>query len=196
VSSNRDPASLGIRVGYDINTAPIVARGQQVLVPSGDELCDHDIAIVLLDQQVEGVAPIAVDLQSNLAAGQLVRAVGFGKRGDMAGFGKKYTRAHIPILATSHAEFEVGEAVCSGDSGGPALDSETGAILGVVSRGGASCQGPQARSVYTRADAFAQLIQTALGDGTSTTQTSRPCGNGHRCPNGYHCGTSHYCEKK
>jgi MYXO-CTERM domain-containing protein len=33
-------------------------------------------------------------------------------------------------------DFLVGESICSGDSGGPALETRSGAVLGVVSRGG------------------------------------------------------------
>lgn len=195
IGNNRDPASLGIRVGYDARTAPVVARGQELIVPPSDILCNHDIAIVILDQEVQGVKPVAVNLQSDLAPGRLLRAVGFGKRGDAAAAGKKYTRDHVPLLSATQAEFEVGEAVCSGDSGGPALDSHTGALLGVVSRGYVNCEGPLAQNTYTRVDAFAKLIRSAL-DEAKSSPTSLPCGSGHRCPNGYHCSASHRCEKK
>ena len=195
VGGNRDPSTLSIRVGSNALTAPEVARGQDLVVPKSDVLCDHDIALIILDQDVVGVKPIALDASGGIAPGRLVRAVGFGKRGDGVGAGKKFTRDHIPVLWSSSTEFIVGEAVCQGDSGGPALDSVSGAVLGVVSRGGSSCEGADARNFYTRVDAFAKLIRSAL-DSADASPAARPCGPGHRCPNGYHCGTSHHCEKK
>jgi hypothetical protein len=41
-----------------------------------------------------------------------------------------------PAHSLGPAEFQTGESACSGDSGGPAVASETGAVLGVLSRGG------------------------------------------------------------
>ncbi len=62
----------------------------------------------------------------------------------------------------SSAEFLVGEATCQGDSGGPALNETTGAIVGVVSRGGPTCEGSGVHNVYTRTDVFQSLIDQAL----------------------------------
>jgi MYXO-CTERM domain-containing protein len=64
----------------------------------------------------------------------------------------------------------VGEAICQGDSGGPALSDTTGAILGVVSRGGngntpnpsdpaSSCIG--AINFYSMASAYKDMILDA-----------------------------------
>jgi MYXO-CTERM domain-containing protein len=74
-------------------------------------------------------------------------------------------------------EFETGEVVCEGDSGGPALDSQTGAIIGVVSRGGnglpqdpndpsANCLG--ARNLYTQVSPFKDLILEAFSAAGAT----------------------------
>lgn len=195
ISKNRSPGSLAIRVGNDTKTAPVVAHGQELVVPPDDVLCDQDIAVVILDQEVLGVSPIAVDLKGSVKLGDRLRVVGFGQRGDTVAAGKKFTRNNVRVLETSPAEFLVGESVCAGDSGGPALDSATGAVRGVVSRGGESCEGKEALNVYTRTDAFAKLIRSAL-DKAKSLPSAVACGPGHRCPNGFHCGLSHHCEKK
>jgi hypothetical protein len=148
-----------VLVGDDIQTARPVAIGQRVVVPSGNLLCEHDIALVELDRAVSGVTPLALGALSGVTT---VRGVGFGKRGDRAGAGKKMTRSNVPILDESSAEFEVGRLSCSGDSGGPALDSR-GRVVGVVSRGGPTCSGANARNIYTRVDAFRSFIERALG---------------------------------
>jgi secreted trypsin-like serine protease len=83
----------------------------------------------------------------------------------------------VPILDvgpsedTPSNEFVVGEAICSGDSGGPAL-SEQGAVIGVVSNGGngnfdpdrpeLGCIGPDTTNTYTRLAPFDELIAEAF----------------------------------
>ena len=94
-----------------------------------------------------------------------MRAVGFGKTGDYGAAGEKLLREHVKIESVSAAEFEVGEATCNGDTGGPALDESSGELVGVVSRGGPTCEGADVHNIYTRADAFAELIASAVEEG-------------------------------
>jgi MYXO-CTERM domain-containing protein len=61
-------------------------------------------------------------------------------------------------LATN--EFEVGLSICQGDSGGPAISETTGAIVGVVSRGG-NCTDTSGH-IYTSLTAFASVFQAAF----------------------------------
>jgi hypothetical protein len=160
ITGERAPSSLRVLLGDDVATAAEVARGREVLVPTSTSICDGDIALVLLDQPVDVdsflVSSVAV------AAGDHVTAIGFGRRADGDPPGTKLLREHVAVLSTSPAEFEVGEATCQGDSGGPALDEGTGEIVGVVSRGGPTCDGAGAHNVYTRTDAFSALIEQAL----------------------------------
>ena len=161
VTGTRPAAELKIFVGDDITGAKLVARGREILTPHGEALCDADIALIVLDTQVEGVPP--VDVRDNgVAKGEHVRAVGFGKASDAGPAGVKLVREHVLVLDTTDAEFRVGEATCQGDSGGPAFDEETGELVGVVSRGGPTCNGKGSHNVYTRTDAFMPLIEDAL----------------------------------
>lgn len=161
VFADRDPTDLGILVGEDITSARRVAHGVAVLAPSGVTLCDADIAVIVLDQPVTTVKPIPV-ASSGPAAGDRVRAVGFGRPGDGDPAGKKLLREHVRVLSVTTAEFSVGEATCQGDSGGPAIDEDTGEILGVVSRGGPSCEGKGVHNIYTRVDTYAWLMEEAF----------------------------------
>lgn len=168
VTGHRDPGSLAIFSGDDIATAHEVARGAEVFVPRTQELCDNDIAAIVLDQDVD-VEPVAVG--KSVTVGMPVRAVGYGKTGDSGSAGKKLLRDHVKILEVANAEFQVGESTCQGDSGGPALD-ESGELVGVVSRGGPNCDGKGAHNIYTRADAFNALIEEALKAGASSQRGS------------------------
>ncbi|HEY1958402.1 MAG TPA: trypsin-like serine protease [Polyangiaceae bacterium] len=161
ITSNRSPKSLGILVGDDAQSADLVAHGKAVVVPKSDVLCDHDIAAIVLDQDVTGIQTVKIS-KTAPEKGHFVRAVGFGKTGDNGSAGEKLLREHVKIQDVSAAELEVGEATCNGDSGGPALDESSGELIGVVSRGGPACEGSDVHNIYTRADAFADVIASAL----------------------------------
>ncbi len=221
ISGNRAPHTLGILVGDDAATAQLVAHGHSIVVPKSEVLCDHDIAAIVLDARVAGVAPVKIS-KSAPERGHFVRAVGFGKTNDDGQAGIKLLRDHVKIQDVGTAEFLVGEATCNGDSGGPALDSTSGELLGVVSRGGPSCDGPDVHNIYTRADAFSEVINAALdkasqGDndpdagvysppkdaGAAPKATKPGSDMGEPCTRGSDCsagvcvkdGTDHYCSR-
>ncbi len=161
VLGDRQASTLSILVGDDIASAHVVAHGSEIVAPSGVTLCDADIAIIVLDQPVKIVKPLPVATHG-VAVGDRVRAVGYGRQGDNAAAGTKLVREHVRVLSVTSAELKVGEATCSGDSGGPALDEDTGEIVGVVSRGGPSCEGTGVHNIYTRVDAFSWLVDEAF----------------------------------
>ena len=161
VFADRDPQDLAILVGEDVVSARQVARGIAVIAPNGPTLCDADIAVIVLDEPVVAAKPLALRPRGP-AAGDHIRAVGFGKPGDDDPSGTKLLREHVRVLSVSTAEFTVGEATCQGDSGGPALDETTGEVLGVVSRGGPQCEGPGVHNIYTRVDTYAWLMEEAF----------------------------------
>ena len=194
IQGERAADSFTILVGDDFQTARPVANGLRVVVPDSNVLCDHDVALIELDRAVTGITPLSL---GSLTGVKAVRGVGFGKRGDSAAAGKKMTRGNVKILGESAAEFEVGVLSCNGDSGGPALDSQ-GRVVGIVSRGGPNCDGPNSENIYTRVDAFHALINQAMsqsnagasaGTGTSAG-AGAACGVGKRCANGTHCNAS------
>lgn len=192
VHGDEPPDSLTILVGDDVRTARPVAIGQRLVVPNSAQLCDHDWALIELDRDVVGVTPLPLGSLANVG---VVRGVGFGKLGDHASAGKKMTRGSVPVLARSTAEFEVGVLSCNGDSGGPALDS-TGRVVGIVSRGGPNCSGPNSRSIYTRVDAIRTFVEQAIArDSTPAGTMAAECGVGKRCANGSHCNAATlHCE--
>ncbi len=161
ITSDRNPETLSVLVGESVSEGAWAASGAELFVPDANVLCDADIAIVVLDRVVPGVAPLAVR-KKGVSLGERIRAVGFGKKGDLGGAGEKVLRDYVRVDEVTPQEFMVAEATCQGDSGGPAIDMTTGEVIGVVSRGGPSCEGADVHNIYTRVDAYANLIGSAL----------------------------------
>lgn len=126
------------------------AVGAAIVAPETNTLCDRDIALIVLDRAITDVKPIAVRLGATVTPGETIRSVGYGQNDRAIPLGTRLRKAGVPVLATgsgvsaSHTalgphEFEVGRSICQGDSGGPAISEDTGAVVGVVSRGG-HCQ--------------------------------------------------------
>jgi antimicrobial peptide system SdpB family protein len=166
--------------------SPYVARGQQVLVPASPNLCGADLAVVVLDRPLAGAhAPVRLRPRADVAAS--VRVVGWGDAADGT-YGLRRERRGLRVEAVgpssaavvgdlAASEFLLGESICSGDSGGPAFDEATGAVVGVASRGGNGETVPEgqrrawlctnqgehaAENVFTRTDAFGALIERAF----------------------------------
>lgn len=168
-----DPASIAIYTGShvrpDVDTP--VARAVRTLHPTGQVLCDADVAFLVLDRPVANSAVLQMRLHAPVETGDIVVPVGFGG-GPLNIVGHKVARSKSTVLATGPSsnaatgavlgprEFEVDRATCRGDSGGPAIDVSSGEIVGVVSRGG-SCSA-NGNHVYTRVDAYSRLASAAF----------------------------------
>lgn len=122
------------------------AKGVQVFSTGAKNLCNNDLAVVVLDRHIVGAEIAQVRLDGPPKRGEKILAVGWGVSNNSTRYGRR-RRADIPITAVGPIssassgsvapnEFAIGEGICSGDSGGPAYSMETGAVLGVVSRGG------------------------------------------------------------
>ncbi len=208
IVSQLDPATFRVLLGDDVATGLVVAHGETVLVPNVDVLCGADVALILLDRPIDSVKP-AVAQSVGVAQGKHVRAVGYALPNPGAPSEAKLLREHVEVLATSASEFQVREADCLGDVGGPAFDEQTGHVVGILSRAGPACGGIDAYDVYTRVDAFYPLVEEALlssaeaGKKQTTTATRDPTDIGGACFVGAECGAgvcvddgaSEYCSQ-
>jgi hypothetical protein len=169
---------------YLSNLANADGLAQAVFHPSSSEMCDGDIALILLQQPLKKPTIATLHFYGPVIPGDIITAVGYGL--DQSGTIPAYRlqRKDIPILrvgpvsATNNTwpvainEFEVGEAICQGDSGGPAFDIN-GAVIGLVSAGGngragttsnaaEDCIGSDTRNYYTRISGYRNLIFEAF----------------------------------
>lgn len=173
ITGDRPPASILVLRGDDARTAEPIAKGAEILAPQGKVLCANDIALLRLDRPIHDLTPLRV-ARSAPVVGHTVTAVGFGLTGSNGSAGAKRFRTGVPVLRVDAAEFLVGEATCSGDSGGPALDESTGEIVGVVSRGPQPCEGARAGNVYTRAERVAEAIAAHSAASTPSAPAPTP----------------------
>jgi hypothetical protein len=159
VASHLEPASLAILAGDDVTSASVVAHGLEVVTTESSFICDHDIAAIILDTNLD-IAPIKLS-KVIPEVGKPLRTVGFDTNGT------KLLREYVRIVALSSSEFEVGEATCDGDFGGPALDDTSGQLMGVMARSGSVCDGEGVHNVYTRTDVYLTLVESALAEGVA-----------------------------
>lgn len=216
------PQTLAIVLGSDAASGTLGAYANKIHVPSTRAVCEADIAVLELDRKIEGIQPLRIAHDVSPRQGGHIVAVGFGRTGttSKSSAGARRLRMGVPIESVTQTEITVGESTCFGDSGGPAIDEDTGEILGVLSRGGGGCSG-QVWNVYTRVtpwldsliDPFVHTPAIGapapdLGDmGDPCTAgsgcasgicvsaqpegyCSRACGTGTRCPAGYRCAKS------
>jgi hypothetical protein len=188
VAGNQPAARIQVFTGATpAFSAPPDALGSAILTPEADHLCNGDIALVVLDRQIPNIEPVAIRMKGTLFEGETVRAVGYGQNDRRTPIGSRFRKDNVPILALGAGlsssetalgpfEFEVGKSICDGDSGGPAFSMETGAVVGVVSRGG-GCN-DNFGHIYVMTSGFPDLVENAFAfAGTDPiTENGMPAG--------------------
>jgi MYXO-CTERM domain-containing protein len=148
------------------------ANASKLFHPQNTTICNTDVALIVLDKSITVAPPLRVRMSSPVLANESVRAVGYGTNDQNLPIGTRFRRDNVSVLAVGSAvsasmtplggnEFEATEAMCTGDSGGPAIDEKTGAVVGVVSRGGITCT-DNSGHVYTSLSGFQSLFQQAF----------------------------------
>lgn len=202
----RPASSLLVYTGDEAARGPAAAQGARLHVPPGDVLCDADVALLELDRPLVGVAPVPLGTATGVST---VTAVGYGQIGDRGRAGVRRYRAHVAVVGATNHELVVGESTCSGDSGGPALAEGGGALIGVLSRGGPTCDGTGNRNVYTRIDPWLEWLVglgvprpagavTTTGAETGAGDVGEACTEGSACSGGV-CvpsPSSGYCSRR
>jgi len=185
VRGNHDPTTLYVFVGAnrpDFNSGNVMPDGvgAKILDDGGKNLCNHDIAMLILKEPIKNAKIAQIRLDSPIVKSDVLTAVGWGVTDTTPEPMTRQQRSGIKIegigpdantaLPLPPNEFQVGESICSGDSGGPAF-AASNAIVGIVSRGGnatqpdpnnpaSSCIG--AENIYTKVAPFKKFIESGL----------------------------------
>lgn len=156
-------------------------RVAQVWVPPGSNaVCGRDIALLLLSGAgvpASQATPIEPNLKASLAPADVFAAIGYGLQdpkdeiAETAGHRMGVSDAQVfctgracDVDSVLEGEFLAESPVCSGDSGGPALD-ENGRVSGVASRGDAQCSVAVYGSVAPWRDFIIEKTFTAATSG-------------------------------
>jgi hypothetical protein len=149
IHSDAAPADLSFFVGPNAPARDALpsAIGARVIHDRAGNLCSHDLAFVLLDRALD--TPIApMRLAEEPVPGEAVRVIGWGLVKDDPPTPTTVRRQrdvnvkHVgpkdlpdQFLTLTATDFGLGESICLGDSGGPVLARDNGAIIGVISHG-------------------------------------------------------------
>jgi hypothetical protein len=140
-----------------------------IFVPDTRDVCGGDLALLVLSRTLDAreAAPLAPRLDAAVQRGDAYTAVGFGDTPTVSGQGTRRSRAGLAVSCTPEdcdapgaieaAEFQGGDGVCSGDSGGPAIDAD-GRVVGIASRS-EDCSA----SVYSAVSGWRDLIRDVAG---------------------------------
>lgn len=167
------PANVKIYTGSPVDYSAPAAIGARLFGTGSTQGCQGDLALVQLDRDLDApVSPIRIDKMA--AWKEDVNVVGYGETNEDALAGQRLVRAVnvIDVGPSSTTEptrtapprtFVVGAGPCKGDSGGPAFDAETGALLGVFSLNTADdCNLVGIRNIYTSLSPFSKVITDAF----------------------------------
>lgn len=169
-----EPSRIEIHVG----TAPdgsAMTRAAAIFASESGDACHDDIAALVLESPIQQDSYPPLRAVRPTVIGERVRLVGYGTAGHGTLIERRET-ADVRVLdvgrddgvnnpnATTPARSFVigGGTACFGDSGGPALSMDTGALVGVYSRISGDCFAVESRNTFILASSFSGLFARAF----------------------------------
>jgi len=167
-----DGGRIAVTTDVQISDQGAWYRGSRVLVaPGGNDTCGFDMAMLILAESVPSAVtiPYVPRIDLPVQADEPYTAVGYGETGTTGSAGTRMERSGLNVScavgfcgssAIESTEFEGDTGICSGDSGGPALDVDN-RVIGVVSRSSEACGYPVYGAVSAWRDWIRQGAMTA-----------------------------------
>jgi V8-like Glu-specific endopeptidase len=201
---DRDVASMYIYTGSNA-AGPAAAKdtpdaiGKTLVYDTNvSNMCQGDLAFIVLDRPIGKVTPAKVRLTANAQVGETLMLAGYGLTEDGEVSTQRLTRSTSVVAVgpiaqdaydLSANEYATGEGDCRGDSGGPAFD-QSGALVGVLSRGGGGktkvdnaangCIGPGATNIRTSLFALKSLVERAFDASGNSLNPPAPADEGEK----------------
>lgn len=157
----------------DTNDESFVHGAEIRTLGNGESVCGQDIALVILEKPIFDIQPITPRVHGPSTYGETFSTVGYGLTDpeDPRSFGSRQRATGSAVRCTGEECVRLSDGairpsewasidapICSGDSGGPALDAE-GLVFGVASRGDLDCE----IAVYGDVASYgAFIVDTAL----------------------------------
>jgi len=144
-----------------------------VTPPCGHAAGEGDIAILVLERKLIGVATAKPRLDDGPSLGEEVNPVGFGRCALSTHAISRHQRPGGKIDRILESRFRLDAGICPGDSGGPVMSQRSGEVVGVISQ--AVMDGSEAtrgRAEFTRLDRWRAVFASAkaIAEGQSASE--------------------------
>jgi hypothetical protein len=173
---------VGPTLGATVDPASFPGAAKAYIHDAAIATCNADLALIVLQTPIQDAKVAPIRLDGDVTKDEALVTVGWGAT--VASFipPQRQRRDGVRVVDVGPSsiarlggelgpsEFLASESVCVGDSGGPAFDADTGAVVGVVSRGpngsvgtptnGAGCVGTQ--HTFEKASSFKALVLQAF----------------------------------
>ncbi len=187
--------SIEVRGGANPSEEPI-AKGADIVSTDPTTSCRNDIALVILERPLPKQWPILpLRLLRPTSKGETMTLIGYGETGNTeSAVGRsdagvpvlRHRREGVPVLdvggLVAPDNLLLGPGMCPSDSGGPAISTKTGALVGVASVASSAACDETTTSAYAQVSRYYDLILGAFAaahaepwiEGEQTVMSSVP----------------------
>lgn len=170
---NARPGDIRVELGGDDLPWGDVGVRAVVAPPCGHAAGEGDIAILVLERKLIGVATAKPRLDAEPRLGERVSPVGFGRCALSNEGISRHHRSGGRVDRVLDSRFRLDASICPGDSGGPVMADGSKEVLGVISA--AVMDGSErtvGRSEFTRLDRWRTVFASAkaIAEGQSASE--------------------------